>query len=189
MCGRYQFVEKEDRDIQDILNEIDHKYGEGAMKTGEIFPTNLVPVLVPRNAAIIPELLIWGFPNFHNKGVVINARAETAQERPMFKKSLLTKRCVIPTTGFYEWDAEKKKYLFTMPDAGLLYMAGLFNMFDGEERFTILTTEANTSMTDIHNRMPVVLKKDDLNGWIFDTEEAMQLLHRAPPLLEKIVVV
>ncbi|WP_278309112.1 SOS response-associated peptidase family protein [Marasmitruncus massiliensis] len=110
MCGRYNFSAKESQDIRNIVAEVERKYGVTGMKTGEIFPANLVPVLLPSGSGMEPELFTWGFPNFRNKGVIINARAETAQERPMFKKCLAEKRCVIPTTGFFEWDSAKKKY-------------------------------------------------------------------------------
>ena len=113
------------------------------MKTGEIFPTDLTPVLLPYADVIVPRLMVWGFPSFRNKGVIINARSETVREKKLFASALEKRRCIIPSTGFYEWNAEKKKFLFNMPDSGMLYMAGIYDRFDGEDRFVILTTEAN----------------------------------------------
>ena len=104
----------------------------------------------------------------------------------MFKRCVADRRCVIPTTGFYEWDAEKKKYLFRLPQGPELYLAGLFNEFKGERRFTILTTKANSSISDLHHRMPLVLQKEDVNRWILDADHAIQLLHKIPPILEKL---
>lgn len=185
MCGRYQFSMEESRDIRDIVADLERKYGVIGMKTGEIFPTNLVPVLLPSGSSATPELLTWGFPNFRNKGVIINARAETAQEKRMFQRCVAERRCVIPTTGFYEWDAEKKKYLFRLQQVPELYLAGLFNEFKGERRFTILTTKANSSISDVHNRMPLVLQKEEVDHWILDKNHAVRLLHKTPPMLEK----
>lgn len=83
MCGRYQFTAEESQDIRNIIAEVERKCGVTGMKTGEVYPTNRVPVLLPSGSDIVPELLSWGFPNFRNKGVIINARAETAKEKPM----------------------------------------------------------------------------------------------------------
>ncbi|MBE6907888.1 MAG: SOS response-associated peptidase [Ruminococcaceae bacterium] len=188
MCGRYQFTAEESQDIRNIITEIERKCRVTGMKTGEVYPTNLVPVLLPSGSDIVPELLSWGFPNFRNKGVIINARAETAQEKPMFKKCLAEKRCVIPTTGFYEWDSAKKKYLFQLPEAPELYLAGLYNDFAGEQRFTILTTAANASIADVHNRMPLVLPKEDISPWLQNTSAAVRILNREQPMLVKFVV-
>jgi len=111
-------------------------------------------------------------------------------EKPMFRKSIYTKRCVIPSTGFYEWshDKEKRKYLFNLPEAQALYMAGLYNEFDGERRFVILTTDANASMQEIHNRMPIVLSRESANQWILDSQKTIGILNENHPLLNRIPV-
>ena len=64
-------------------------------------------------------------------------------------------------------------------------MAGLWNDFDGERRFVILTTEANASMSEIHNRMPVVLDSTNKNRWLMDYRAALNILTEAPPRLVK----
>jgi len=187
MCGRYTiFSDTEQRDIRDIIDEVQRKVN-GELKTGEIFPTDKAPVLIEQQNKITPELFTWGFPNFKSKGVIINARSETLMERPMFRGCLSSKRCVIPSTGFYEWThtGEKEKYLFNLPDTQALYMAGLYNDFDGERRFVILTMDADSSMADIHNRMPLVLRNDEVNHWIRNQSEAFEILDRKRPLLEK----
>ena len=189
VCGRYTlFSDTEVQDIRSIIEEVQRKTN-GEIKTGEIFPTDKAPVLIQESNKLVPELLKWGFPNFHNKGVLINARSETAEEKPMFRKCLYTKRCVIPSTGFYEWshDGEKRKYQFNLQGVQSLYMAGLYNEFDGEKRFVILTAEANQSMSDIHNRMPVVLDQDRMSHWLLDTKAAIDILAATPPQLIKIL--
>lgn len=191
MCGRYSlFTEEENKEIIRIVRSLDNKYPGNAMKTGEIYPTNLAPVLQNRDGKIVPELSAWGFPRFNTKGVIINARSETADERPMFKKSLLTRRCAIPSTGFYEWSqkGQKVKYLFRLPKQETLYMAGIYNEFKGERRFVILTTGANLSISDIHNRMPVILPNDKIEDWIMTEEFAVPYLHAEMPNLIKTAV-
>ena len=189
MCGRYTFfTDKELQEVDEIIEQISNEIRLEQVKTGEIFPTDVVPVLLPERELVIPRLMIWGFPNFRNKGVIINARSETAREKKLFGASLERRRCVIPSTGFYEWDQEKKKYLFNMPDTGMLYMAGFYDRFNGEDRFVILTTGANGSMASVHERMPVILPKTRINDWIFDGKQTDDLMLQEQPQLIKSLV-
>lgn len=186
MCGRYSFfTDAPSREVLELLDQLrkDPRYDE--MKTGEVYPTNLAPVLVAEEDHLVPRLYAWGYPSFHGKGVVINARQETIWEKPLFRTSMETGRCVIPSTGFYEWDPAKRRYLFTDPGETLLYMAGIHQRFGGEERFVILTTDAAGTVADIHDRMPVVLRREDLLDWIRDSRGADALLHSPPPLLAR----
>lgn len=186
MCGRYTFfTDKELQEVDEIIEKISHDIQQEKMKTGEIFPTDTVPILVANREIIVPKLFTWGFPNFRNKGVIINARAETIREKKMFGVSLANRRCVIPSTGFYEWDALKKKYLFNVADTGMLYMAGIFNQFEGENRFVILTTDANNSVIGVHKRMPVVVPKDFIEEWIFNSNKVDEILYGQHPDLIK----
>lgn len=188
MCGRYTlFTEEQTEDIRNIIREVQEKQPENNMKSGEIFPTNTAPILKAEGGQLGADLAIWGFPKFDGKGVIINARSETAEQKKMFRESLLTRRCVIPSTGFYEWsqDERKQKYLFRLPDTTALYMAGFYNEFKGERRYVILTADANSSISDVHNRMPVVLDRSSLIDWVFDTEKALNYLHQVMPLLVK----
>lgn len=182
MCGRYTlFTEEEYQDIRNIIREVQDKLGGGQLKTGEIYPTNLAPVLCGVRAE--PETAVWGFPNFRGKGAIINARSETAAEKRLFRKPLAESRCVVPTTGFYEWDAEKKKHLFRLSGAGELYLGGLLGEFAGERRYVILTAAANASMEGIHHRMPVVIPKNRIGEWLASADAAAGLLQAAPPPL------
>ena len=145
------------------------------MKTGEIFPTNIVPVITgvsgsKKNA----DLFKWGFPNYkQNSGVIINARCETLAEKPTFRKLLQNNRCLIPASGFYEWktiEKHKEKYLIRPASDKLMYFAGLYNNFTDKNgipftSFVIITTEANSQMSQIHTRMPVILSSAEANGW------------------------
>lgn len=102
MCGRYYIDDETSREIEKIIKDIDSRNSNKNYKTGEIIPTNTVPILVSQQESITPNLCIWGFPNFKNKGVIINARSETAFEKKTFRESLLSRRCIIPANGFYE---------------------------------------------------------------------------------------
>ena len=186
MCGRYAFfTDRELQEIDEIIEKISDDIQRDQMKTGEIFPTNVAPVFIRQKEIVIPKLMVWGFPNFRNKGVIINARAETVQEKKLFGSSLRERRCIIPSTGFYEWDANKKKFIFNTPNSQMLYMAGIFNQFEGENRFVILTTQANSSIADVHDRMPVVVPKDRIEDWIMDAELVDNIIFGTHPNLQK----
>lgn len=184
MCGRYSlFADQDNTEIRQIIAEVNHRYPDHLIRTGEIFPTNTVPILTADGSYLTPELLVWGFPKYAGSGVIINARAETAEEKKTFRQSLFTSRCVVPSTGFYEWDEQKKKYLFRLHGEQTLYMAGISKEYDGIQRYVILTTAANDSMKDVHHRMPIILTRDKLQMWIYDTDAAIDYLYSEMPQL------
>jgi len=193
MCGRYLIDEEAYSDILTIL------YGAGNMSglnsgatpivaRGEIFPTNFAPVISADGASAIK----WGFPHWKSSNVIINARSETALEKPTFRKSLLDRRCVIPSSGFYEWkrtgNSKKQKYLFREATEQKLYMAGFWNEFKDStgvayNAFIILTTAANDCVAPIHDRMPVILSQDEQDYWINDLGFMQFVLQRPGPEL------
>ena len=187
MCGRFNVEFDESKEIEHIIRRVNDKIyrqelsNDRTPKVGEVFPTNVAAILVGEEGKLEPTSSIWGFKNFKSSGVLINARSETAIEKKTFRESLLSRRCIIPSTGFYEWDQNKKKYLIQNEDCKELYMAGLYNYYNEEHRFVILTTAANTSMEKIHHRMPVLLKKDQMEDWIFESNFTNELFHTIPP--------
>ena len=114
MCGRYYIPEPDDdAGFKEILEHVKKVYGDtpafAAVKRGEIFPTDIVPVVTDRE----PVLMKWGFARFDGKGPIVNARLETAGEKPMFKKAYAAARCLIPAGCYFEWrkdGAHKIKY-------------------------------------------------------------------------------
>lgn len=183
VCGRYQFTEEQSEEIRHIVQEIEKKHGGGAWKPGEIRPTEKAPVLLASEDGPTPELFTWGYKM--PKMLVINAKAETAASKPMFRESVLLRRCVIPSTGFWEWDARKRKYLFTLPGENVLYMAGLYDVRDGSAYYCILTTKPNESMREVHDRMPLVLTRDRVRPWLEQVDMTDKILRSTPPPLEK----
>ena len=202
MCGRYVLTEDWDiEEVEKILRDINEKYnGTGvSAKTGEIFPTNSAPVLSVQNGRPALSLMSWGFPKWDRKGVIINAKSETAAEKRIFAKPLAQRRCVILSTGFYEWARSdgkaKEKYRFNSSNSPMLYMAGVYTGYSGDtqtepilERFVILTRAANESVSDIHDRMPVVLYKDELVRWLTDYSFADLVMRRDDTMLVKVAV-
>ena len=183
MCGRYTlYTDEQAEDIRQIV-EIAQRQVQGQLRLGEVFPSDRAPILVANQDKVVVRTAIWGFPGFQGKGLLINARSETAEERPMFQEPLLTSRCVVPTTGFYEWNTAKEKFLFQYADSTVVYLAGLWEIFEGQRRYTILTTSPNQAVRAVHNRMPVLLSKEQVRPWLMDTSAALGLLHAKHPEL------
>lgn len=97
-----------------------------------------------------------------------------------FKDSVRTRRCAVPAAGFYEWNSEKEKYTFRNPDSSIFYLAGFYKEYEEGTRFVILTTEANDSMKSVHNRMPLVLGRQELDAWLFDDSQTELILRKVP---------
>lgn len=183
MCGRYNFTVEQNDEIIEILEKLNAKFHNSAVKIGDIYPTNQAPILTLEDEAVSPVVSTWGFPKFDQKGVIINARSESAFEKKTFRDSLINRRCIIPSTGFYEWDSNKRKFRFRMEGTKVLYMAGLYNFYREEMRFVILTTQANESMSEVHDRMPLVIPKQEIAVWMKDNQATSDFIQRVPPLL------
>jgi len=104
----------------------------------------------------------------------INARSETLLEKPAFKESFERRRCLIPADGFYEWKrtgGPKQPFHFGMKDDSIFAFAGIWDRWrtsQGQliESCAILTTTPNELLSDVHNRMPVVLRAEDYQQWL-----------------------
>ena len=180
MCGRYSLDGRSD-EIKLVISALDARYPRSAWHLGDIRPGDMAPVLVSDAGHIHARLFAWGFPLA--RSLVINARAESAQDKPLFADCVAKRRCVIPSAGFYEWSPEKVRHLFTLPDAKALYMAALYDVSAGAPRFCILTTEANASVQGVHPRMPLVLRREQVREWLDQPELAGGLLRAVPPSL------
>jgi putative SOS response-associated peptidase YedK len=191
MCGRYSLSGGQtDADFQQVLNQYSKKYPQIPLPAAEIFPTNTVPALFFIRGAVRVCPAVWGIPAPAGRGVLINARAETARDKKLFQTAVAGRRCVIPAAGFFEWshDSQKQKYRFTAPDNQGLYFAGLYNLYDGKPRFVILTTAPNASMAGVHTRMPLALLKSQVRQWLADQNAVASILASVPPSLSKKIV-
>jgi putative SOS response-associated peptidase YedK len=144
-----------------------------------IAPTQQVAAVRATEAGRELALFRWGLvPSWAKDPSVgsrmINARAETAAEKPAFRTALRQRRCLIPADGFYEWQAGadgKQPFHIGLADGGLFALAGLYEHWkdpDGEwlHSCTILTTEANELMRPLHDRMPVILAPEHYAQWL-----------------------
>lgn len=169
MCGRFTFI-----DIEDIRERF--KTEPINLKPNyNVAPTQNIPVILNHQLSMFRWGLIpfWAKdPSIGNK--IINARAETVDEKPSFKHSLQRKRCLILADGFYEWKKEgssKRPYRVTLKDRELFGFAGLWDTWkssagDIVNSCTIITTRPNELMEGIYDRMPVILSRNAEHVWL-----------------------
>lgn len=143
-----------------------------------IAPGSTLPTITKNSPSKI-TMMRWGLKwKKDNIPGVINIRSETTKEKLYFEKLLCTKRCIIPTTGFYEWKKyqvdgieQKQPYYFFIKNADIFSLAGIYNMFKDAEglpyfTFAILTCPPSVQMKPVHNRMPVILQEKDEEAWL-----------------------
>ena len=176
MCGR--FTQHHDADsvaarfaVQGSLLEITPRFN--------IAPTQPVAAVTahgPLQERLL-EPLRWGLvPSWARDSAIgnkmINARAETVAEKPAFRTALSRRRCLIPADGFYEWDrTTRQPYHFRLLGGELFAFAGIWEEWvspDGSPLRTcaLLTTEANTLVAPVHERMPVILRPENEASWL-----------------------
>jgi putative SOS response-associated peptidase YedK len=191
MCGRFTFQPTEAFYGRfQISNRLD-----SLMPRYNIAPGQMVPVIIAQSPRKIVRMR-WGLiPRWAKDEKtaykMINARVETLAQRPAFRSLLAANRCLVPSSGFYEWKAEprgKTPYYIHPKSNQFFAFAGLYDVWtklDGEEihTFTIITKDADDFMAQLHNRMPVILERDLEHDWL-DTEitnarEVLDILERS----------
>jgi putative SOS response-associated peptidase YedK len=137
----------------------------------------------------------WGLVPFWSKELpgttpVINARAESLDEKPMFRQPFKKRRCLVPADGFYEWarTGKKQPYRFVMADESPFAMAGLWDEWTNVPgksimSFAIITTSPNKLMEPIHNRMPAILAEESFNEWL-NSDNEKELFEMLKPFPE-----
>ena len=196
MCTRF-YIEKENAELQDIMEAAGRsaltmrflkKMAKPLLTSGEIRPTDLVPVIASNQKgkrSVFP--MKWGFSLPKSNSPVVNARSETASQKPLFKEHWKTHRCIVPASWYYEWEhfttssgktKAGRKYLIQPAGASITYLCGLYRFEDDLPVFTILTREPGEELKEIHDRMPLILPGDLTGDWInadADPEELLSL--------------
>ena len=187
MCSRY-FL---DADGNIIAYAFRVPVNESVKKRYNIAPTQEAPVVrLNREGTREAAMLRWGLVPFWAKDLkagnrMINARSEGIETRPAFREAVERRRCVVPATGFFEWKdlgGRKQPFAITVTDEPLFALAGLWERWkrgegDYVETFTIVTTEANTAIGEIHDRMPVIIPHTSIDAWLAaPAAEALKLL-------------
>lgn len=183
MCGRYYYSDKTNYEVEE---DLELESGSLSMDKGDVTPAMNGIVLTKSSGSseiVKATEMFWGLVG-KDKKLVINARAESVFDKPMFSGSMEQRRCIMPAAGFYEWDKEKNKVTFFRKDKRPVYLAGFYSLSDNKDSFVILTTAANESMIAVHDRMPVMIEKEQVKDWLYDTEKAKKLLAMPMPQLD-----
>ena len=184
MCTRY-FVKNMTPELKEIIEQVDVSplskrfinAGNIIKKEGEIRPTDVVPVLAPNplgDRAVYP--MKWGYTNQYRGGsLLLNARSETAFEKPTFKEDWLKHRCIIPASYYFEWEHLKQsdgkivtgdRYIIQPKDESVTWLCGLYHIENDFPTFVILTREPGEEIAYIHDRMPLILPTELVPEWI-----------------------
>lgn len=187
MCGRYDLNESPQMlMLYFFLDELAEEY-----RNADVRPTNQAPIIREGEGGRLASPARWGLiPSWAKDEKIaqhtFNARGETVAEKPSFRAAFKRRRCIVPASAFFEWQAvpgekKKRKLRFASPDGKPLALAGLWERWQqpgtGEtiDSYTIITTKANELMAPIHDRMPVILGASDWNAWL-DPETGNPLL-------------
>jgi len=178
MCGRYV--------LSAAVEELIKKYGavpDGLFRAEpnyNVAPSVMMPIVRQDGGAYSLSQCRWGLIPPWTKGAgtggysMINARSETLHEKRSFSGAFASRRCIVPANGFYEWkqsSAGKIPHFITTPDKSLMHFAGLYESWKGDnenpiDSFTIITTPANATIRELHDRMPAMLLPEEFDFWL-----------------------
>ncbi|MBV8246526.1 MAG: SOS response-associated peptidase [Candidatus Eremiobacteraeota bacterium] len=185
MCGRYSLAR-----VERLAGAFPRfRFTDDLPARYNIAPTTDV-LAVTNDGTRTAAMLRWGVPA---ASLVINARIETLDQRPMFREAVAARRCAIFADGFYEWYAgsgRRQPVHFTLASGEPFAFAGLWYP---DRTCAIVTTDARGVAASVHDRMPVILGPDDTERWIREgvvpPPEALEMLHGvAPPDLRAVEV-
>jgi len=175
MCGRFSLTHS----IETVGCTFRASGDINYPKRYNIAPSQRVPIVGSSDGKHRKMALMqWGLiPSWARDASIgnrlINARAETIEEKPSFRMAYQSRRCIVPASGFYEWKrygSRKQPYYIQSASKGLLALAGLWESWNGPDgvvySFTIITTKPNELMKTIHDRMPVIIAPDYFEQWL-----------------------
>lgn len=191
MCGRYVLAPAEQVagrfDVQQEPLALHSRYN--------VAPSQMMPVVVRNSPNRLVEMQ-WGLIPAWSKEPrtqfsTINARAETLAKSPVFRGPFKSRRCLVPASGFYEWQAQpqgKQPFCIRLAGGELFAFAGLYDIWRDDagnelHSYTVVTTAPNELVAPIHNRMPVILRRENEDAWLdpgSDTATLLGLLRAYP---------
>jgi putative SOS response-associated peptidase YedK len=178
MCGRYVLKRK---DLEALMEQLGVKDPREFVSSYNIAPSTMIPAIrsLPGNSGREAVALQWGLVPFWSKDAkqgakLANARSEGIAAKPAFREAIRKRRCVIPASGFYEWQTIgrlKQPWFFQMRDESPFLFAGLWERWrsvDGVELQTcsLITTTPNEVVEPLHDRMPVILRGAAVDTWL-----------------------
>ncbi len=219
MCGRYA-ASASPEDLVEELDVVSDQTGGQLVPSFNLAPTQPAPVVLERRPRDQPDadpvrqlrVLTWGLvPSWAKDPKIgsrmINARAETLLDKPAYRRAALTRRCLVPADGWYEWQASptardakgkprKQPFFIHLGAGGGLVLAGVYEFWRDpaladddplawRTTYAVVTTEAEPGLDRIHDRMPVVLTPDRWGPWLDphldDPDTVWSLLAPQPP--------
>ena len=156
MCGRFHFGITDSvkaKQIKEKTEKLNLVFSQG-----EIFPTDNVLCIIPKESKIDLAVMKWGI---QSKSLLINARVESIDDRPTYN-CIKHNRCAIICDGFYEWDKNKNKYLISF-DEEYMYLACIFNE---NNELVILTTGSSDEFSKIHDRCPIIMNQKEMLNYV-----------------------
>lgn len=180
MCGRFALFAS----MEEISQQFGLKESVCMVPRYNISPHQMLPVILPEGKL---QFMVWGFmPAWASPDLfkpLINARAETLADKPAFRDSLRAYRCIIPASGYYEWQKIqdiKQPFYIHAPDNHLLALAGIwsYRQEGGTSTHTvaIITTKALPSLYQIHDRMPLILTAEQSKRWLSERNSPKEIL-------------
>ncbi len=194
MCTRFylqqnapEFNNIFDKVLSSVLaDKITHILVKPIKTSGEIYPTDIVPVIASNRRGEKSEFpMKWGFTLPNSKNPVVNARTETASGKPLFTDAWRRRRCIIPASWYYEWEhftsstgsvKTGSKYAIQPCNSTVTWLCGLYRIENGFPVFTILTREPSDELRTIHDRMPLILPREKIEEWIHPDSKPEELL-------------
>lgn len=199
MCGRFHLTPDEDFYPRFGLKHKDDDFP--LVHNTNVKPGQNIPTIITIKGSNKLNRMKWGFiPSWAKDEKIgykmINSRSETVFEKPSFKSAIKNSRCLIPATGFYEWDEKKNAHLFQLEGDKYFAMAGIYSLWKNPQgeilpTCSIITTEANSVVKKVHERMPVIIDKENEDFWMEadDLELISSLMNEnSLRLIDKIVV-
>lgn len=175
MCGRYALTSPPEV----ITERFKLHWSEKVSTRYNIAPGQLIPVVRPANQGTELAMLKWGLIPSWSKDAAIgarlnNARAETVADKPSFRGAYRSRHCLVPANAFYEWKTmggRKQPYCIGLKDGALFGMAGLWERWKSDageqvETVVIITTGANELVSQLHERMPVIIQPENYATWL-----------------------
>lgn len=189
MCGRYTLAEP-----GKVAERFNAEAADVALRASyNVAPGQSLPVIT-RNSPNKVEVMKWGLvPSWAKDPKIgykmINARGETVAEKPSFRSAFKSRRCLIPSTGYYEWKKDgtlKQPWFYRLKSEDMFSFAGLYERWhdaEGKEMstYTIITTVPNSLAEQVHDRMPVILQKGAEDAWLSSETPHEQLLDMLIP--------
>ena len=169
-----------------LANEIMLTMSRSTVMTGDIRPTDVAAVIASGrsgNMGVFP--MVWGFTSEASSKPIINCRIETADPKNLWRESWHTRRCVIPASWYYEWDVlptdegynsrqqrdiKKTRFIIQPTGTEIAFLAGLYRYEEHNGKqipmFSVITRESVEPVRSIHDRMPLMLKQEDVRDWV-----------------------